>query len=80
MRLKAINILSLIVLSAGIATIFFTIGCKASQKVSEKTGVQLWSENCRRCHNTPSPNTFSPAQWETIGLHMQTRALLTDDE
>ena len=55
-------------------------GCKASQQISSKTGVQLWSENCQRCHNTPSPSSFSPEQWETIGLHMQSRALLTDEE
>jgi cytochrome c2 len=54
--------------------------CKPTQKVAAKTGVQLWAENCQRCHNTPSPSTFSPEQWETIGMHMQTRALITDDE
>jgi cytochrome c2 len=51
-----------------------------SAKVSAKSGVVLWSENCQRCHNTPSPSSFSPEQWETIGMHMQTRALLTNDE
>jgi hypothetical protein len=55
-------------------------GCKASQVVSNKSGAQLWAENCQRCHNTPSPNSFSPAQWETIGLHMQSRSLITDEE
>ena len=54
--------------------------CKPSQKVNSKTGVQLWAENCQRCHNTPSPATFSHEQWETVGLHMQSRALLTNDE
>ena len=54
--------------------------CKPSQKVASKTGVQLWAENCQRCHNTPSPATFSHEQWETVGLHMQSRALLTNDE
>ncbi len=54
--------------------------CKPSQQIAAKTGVQLWAENCQRCHNTPSPNTFSPEQWETIGMHMQTRALLTENE
>jgi len=54
--------------------------CKASQKVQAKTGVQLWAENCQRCHNTPSASTFSPEQWETVGLHMQSRALLTETE
>jgi cytochrome c2 len=55
-------------------------GCKASQAVSSKSGAQLWAENCQRCHNTPSPNSFSPEQWETVGLHMQSRALITDEE
>lgn len=54
--------------------------CKASQKVAGKTGAQLWAENCQRCHNTPSPTTYSAEQWETVGMHMQSRALLTNDE
>jgi hypothetical protein len=54
--------------------------CKVSQKIAGKTGAQLWAENCQRCHNTPSPATFSGEQWETVGLHMQSRALLTDQE
>ena len=54
--------------------------CAASKKIEAKSGAQLWGENCQRCHNTPSPSTFSPEQWETIGMHMQTRALLTDKE
>jgi hypothetical protein len=54
--------------------------CTTSQKVSAKSGAQLWAENCQRCHNTPSPSTYSPEKWETIGMHMQSRALLTDKE
>ncbi len=54
--------------------------CTASQKISTKTGAQLWSENCQRCHNTPSPSSFTPEQWETVGMHMQSRALLTEVE
>jgi hypothetical protein len=54
--------------------------CVASQKVAGKSGAQLWAENCQHCHNTPSPGSFSPDQWETIGMHMQTRALITEDE
>ena len=62
------------------ATISLLDSCLPSQKVAAKTGVQLWAENCQRCHNTPSSSTFSPEQWETVGMHMQTRALLTEDE
>jgi len=63
-----------------IAFIISINGCKASQAVLEKSGAQLWGENCRRCHNAPDPNTFSSEQWITVGLHMQSRALLTDQE
>ena len=54
--------------------------CMESRKVADKSGAQLWAENCQRCHNTPSANTFSHEQWVTIGMHMQTRAQLTDKE
>ena len=55
-------------------------GCATSQKVSDKSGALLWGENCQRCHNTPSASTFSKEKWETIGMHMQSRALITDKE
>ena len=73
--------MTIIVSTAFIILVIISLySCKASQMVSAKTGAQLWAENCQRCHNTPSPNTFSPEQWETVGLHMQSRALLTDEE
>ncbi len=75
---KSISVLLVIGLGLIINTTF--IACKASQKVSAKSGAQLWAENCQRCHNTPSPATFSPEQWETVGMHMQTRALITEEE
>ncbi len=56
------------------------VSCVASQKVAAKSGAQLWAENCQHCHNTPSPGSFSGDQWETIGMHMQTRALITEAE
>lgn len=56
-------------------------GCSSSKTmVAEKTGAQLWGENCVRCHNAPSPPAFSDAQWETIALHMRVRANLTQEE
>ncbi|HEY4936693.1 MAG TPA: cytochrome c [Puia sp.] len=76
--IKSISVL--LILGLGLFVVLTFIGCKASQQVSAKSGAQLWAENCQRCHNTPSPSSFSPEQWETIGMHMQTRALLTDEE
>jgi hypothetical protein len=64
----------------GLIGMIINSGCKASQQVSSKSGAQLWAENCQRCHNTPSPNSFSHEQWETVGLHMQSRALITEEE
>jgi cytochrome c1 len=54
--------------------------CAENQKIAAKSGAQLWAENCQRCHNTPSPASFSHEQWVTVGMHMQTRAQLTDKE
>lgn len=45
-----------------------------------KPGVQLWGENCMRCHNTPSPADFNDTDWSTIEMHMRVRANLTTDE
>jgi len=69
-----------IALVVSISILSFLNACKPTQQVAMKSGAQLWAENCQRCHNTPSPATFSPEQWETVGMHMQTRALITEDE
>lgn len=74
------NILTLIIICCAMTAIIFANGCVESKKVAAKSGAQLWSENCQRCHNTPSPTTFSDEQWKTVGMHMQTRALLTNNE
>jgi len=76
---KKLTIISILVLMVGSMMVILN-SCTASKKISMKSGAQLWSENCQRCHNTPSPSTFSPEQWETIGMHMQSRALLTETE
>ncbi|MGD0767147.1 MAG: hypothetical protein ABSB42_02885 [Tepidisphaeraceae bacterium] len=46
----------------------------------QKSGVQLWSENCSRCHNARPPEEFSGAQWEVIVHHMRLRANLSGPE
>jgi hypothetical protein len=48
--------------------------------VPEKGGAQLWAENCTRCHNAPSPDRYSDAQWDVILQHMRMRANLTGEE
>jgi hypothetical protein len=81
MKVTLIKKLSIISLAGLTILIVLSItSCKVSQQVANKSGAQLWAENCQRCHNTPSPSSFSPDQWETIGLHMQSRSLITDEE
>ena len=63
-----------------LAVIVVVIQSCVSTKVSEKSGSQLWSENCQRCHNTPPSSAFTNTQWEVINTHMKQRAMLTDDE
>lgn len=53
---------------------FLLNGCFVSKKVADKPGVQLWGENCARCHNAPSPGEFNNDNWEIVGKHMQIRA------
>ena len=45
-----------------------------------KTGAQLWAENCMRCHNLRSPSDFTPAQWAVINHEMRVRACLSGVE
>lgn len=77
--MKKLTILSIAIVSV-MGTAMMIIGCATSKTVTAKSGMQLWGENCIRCHNAPSPGDYSNAQWETIGMHMKLRANLTDVE
>jgi hypothetical protein len=63
-----------------IVNLLLTSGCAVSQKVQNKTGIQLWGENCGRCHNAPGPGEFSAGNWEIIGRHMRVRTNITETE
>ena len=59
----------------------YSSSCTTQRKVAEqKSGAELWGENCVRCHNIPTPVNFSDAEWETIGLHMKERANMTHEQ
>jgi hypothetical protein len=73
------------------AALIWLIGCAANHEsgqvaagatpsAAEKSGAQLWAENCVRCHNIRSPSNYSPAQWEVVMMHMRVRANLTPEE
>ena len=69
----------IIILSLVTAGVVIIQSC-VSTKVTDKSGTQLWSENCQRCHNTPPASAFTNIQWETINTHMRQRAMLTETE
>src|SRR5438477_6941743 len=73
------------------AALTWLIGCASNAKTgevttgttpsaTEKSGAQLWAENCIRCHNIRSPGNYSPAQWDVVMMHMRVRANLTPEE
>ncbi len=55
-------------------------GCYVSKKVADKSGAQLWGENCAHCHNAPPPGEFNNDNWEIVGMHMQVRANFTQTD
>lgn len=79
-----------ILLAAGASTL--VVGCSnnSASNVStenaqtaaapEKTGAELWAENCSRCHNFRPPQSFNDAQWHAVVHHMRERANLTGAE
>lgn len=46
----------------------------------QKSGAELWAENCSRCHNFRPPQSFSTTQWHAVVHHMRERANLTGQE
>ena len=44
------------------------------------SGEELWSNNCKRCHNIRPPTMYSDAQWDVIVHHMRLRANITGQE
>jgi hypothetical protein len=76
--MKKYIVISSIVLAVSLASMTLISGCAVSQKVQNKTGIQLWGENCGRCHNAPGPGEFSAANWEIIGRHMRIRTNITE--
>lgn len=56
------------------------VAAGTAPSAAEKSGAQLWAENCVRCHNIRSPSNYSPAQWEVAMMHMRIRANLTPEE
>lgn len=74
---KTFWIAALIIIS-GAAALFE--GCFETKNIADRSGAQLWAENCIRCHNAPAPGEFSNENWDIVGTHMQVRANLSGTE
>lgn len=72
--MKTIKIIAIIGL---LVTTSISCSPERAALVEGKAGVQLWGENCMRCHNTPSTTDFNDTDWSTIEMHMKVRANLT---
>lgn len=55
-------------------------GKPATSARSDKSGSELWGENCGRCHTTRSPTLYSDAQWALIMQHMRTMANIPGED
>ena len=78
--MKKSILISLLTIKVIIFSSLLFNGCSVSKKVSDKSGAQLWSENCARCHNAPAPGEFNNDNWEIVGQHMRVRANLLQPE
>lgn len=81
-------------LAAALATAWLLAACQSAKPVqepalaatttdstsTEKSGTQLWAENCTRCHGNRSPAAYSDSQWSVAMMHMRVRANLTAEE
>ncbi|HLK80762.1 MAG TPA: hypothetical protein VKT99_04600 [Xanthobacteraceae bacterium] len=61
------------------------IRCMAASETKEqralfRRGAKLWPIYCARCHQAIPASAYSPAQWDTIMLHMRARASLTGED
>jgi hypothetical protein len=63
-----------------VLSVTLTESCKVPAAILNKSGAQLWGENCNRCHNAPDPKTYSDDQWDAATEHMRQKAILTDLE
>ena len=75
--MKKIYVLAAIIIS--VSAILLN-SCAPTKEISEKSGVQLWGENCNHCHSAPSQDQYSKDQWGIIGAHMKLKAGITNDE
>jgi len=66
-------------ISAGFAGLILAVAPQ-SGTAQQRSGVDIWSQSCNRCHRPQPPNRYTADQWETIVEHMRQQARLTSDD
>lgn len=77
--MKKLLVISLVSLFMFLAS-FLIVSCAPTKAIKSKSGNELWSENCGRCHLAPGKSSYTSKEWDAIGLHMRMRAQLPEDE
>src|SRR3989338_4045043 len=57
-----------------------TVLALPAQSAAQRSGVEIWSANCGRCHLLQPPDRYTSKDWESIGTHMIVTARLTTAE
>ncbi len=78
--LNSKNIFKLLITSFVIIVFGTVIGCASSTPLLDKSGAELWGENCGHCHNVRPPDSLTDAEWEVAVTHMRSRANLNGVE
>lgn len=47
---------------------------------AQRSGPEIWSQTCGRCHLIQPANRYTASQWESIMMNMEILARMTDDE
>ena len=53
---------------------------KGSEKALFRRGAELWPQVCGTCHNPRPGSERSPAEWDTIIMHMRSIANLPEQD
>jgi mono/diheme cytochrome c family protein len=69
-------------LAAGAALVASVVSVAVAKEAAKKKldGAQLYAINCNRCHAERYPTERTDAQWQTILLHMRTRAQIPAED
>jgi len=78
--IASLSVMLLLINACSSATPTRKAETKQTPLVMQKTGLKLWADNCTRCHNMRSPDSYSDVQWDIAVLHMRVRANLAADD